>query len=202
MRNKSTYKGHCQACGRLQMLPGGLLSKHGYNITHGFFSGVCKGAGYKPYEQNKDLLLVLIESAQKELELENKVQEVLRSDVTEPKCWYHVYHDGRNQFRGYYNWEYGELQWADSSSEYSKLNFVYNNNVLRLHIHARSDSVLLDLAKKYNISYADWKAHHVRSLKNYIEWQSNRLNNWKPNQPLIELVVIDKEGFVPEKAPW
>jgi hypothetical protein len=51
---KSTHQGTCQVCGRLQMLPNGVLSKHGYDVRFGFFNGICWGTGHKPFEQAYD----------------------------------------------------------------------------------------------------------------------------------------------------
>lgn len=53
---KATHSGHCQACGHLQKLPKDVLAKHGYKIKHGFFSGICIGAGELPFEESCDLV--------------------------------------------------------------------------------------------------------------------------------------------------
>lgn len=55
-KNKATHQGTCQVCGRLQMLPAGVLAKHGYTTQWGFFSGVCQGAGHLPFEQDISLI--------------------------------------------------------------------------------------------------------------------------------------------------
>lgn len=47
---KSTHTGTCQACGRAQALPAGVLAKHGYTVKWGFFSGTCAGSGQRPLE--------------------------------------------------------------------------------------------------------------------------------------------------------
>lgn len=47
---KSTHQGTCQVCGRMQALPSGRLSKHGYDVKFHYFHGVCPGAGHKPLE--------------------------------------------------------------------------------------------------------------------------------------------------------
>ena len=53
---KATHKGTCQVCGRLQKLPAGSLSKHGYTVEWGYFSGVCPGAHELPLEQDRSVL--------------------------------------------------------------------------------------------------------------------------------------------------
>lgn len=52
----ATHKGTCQACGRLQKLPKGRLSNHGYTVDWGFFQGVCSGAKALPLEEDRSVL--------------------------------------------------------------------------------------------------------------------------------------------------
>ena len=49
---KATHEGTCQICGSAQKLPSGVLSKHGYTVHWGFFSGVCQGQGHAPFEKS------------------------------------------------------------------------------------------------------------------------------------------------------
>lgn len=53
---KATHNGTCQVCGRLQKLPAGILSSHGYTVDWGYFSGVCFGAREKPLETSRAVL--------------------------------------------------------------------------------------------------------------------------------------------------
>jgi hypothetical protein len=39
MSRKATYRGTCQACGRVQMLPADTLSLHGYTSRWGWWFG-------------------------------------------------------------------------------------------------------------------------------------------------------------------
>ena len=50
---QATHNGTCQICGSLQALPGGVLSKHGYTVEHGWFEGVCPGAKHAPLELDR-----------------------------------------------------------------------------------------------------------------------------------------------------
>lgn len=43
-------RGHCQCCGRIQAVKSGHMSKHGYTVQDGWFSGVCQGDSYGPME--------------------------------------------------------------------------------------------------------------------------------------------------------
>lgn len=51
---KTQIRGTCQCCGRDQaVLAVGVMSKHGYTVEHGWFSGVCPGQNYKPLQQDR-----------------------------------------------------------------------------------------------------------------------------------------------------
>jgi len=53
---KSTHRGHCQICGRLQAVqaPKGMLAKHGYTVKGwGYFRGVCQGSDRLPLQQER-----------------------------------------------------------------------------------------------------------------------------------------------------
>jgi hypothetical protein len=53
---KSTHRGHCQVCGRIQAIVDGSMAKHGYTVAgFGYFHGVCSGAARKPLEQDRSM---------------------------------------------------------------------------------------------------------------------------------------------------
>lgn len=43
-------RGNCQCCGKVQAVVGGLMSKHGYTVENGWFSGVCSGRNFQPMQ--------------------------------------------------------------------------------------------------------------------------------------------------------
>jgi hypothetical protein len=51
--SKIQVRGNCQCCGRQQAIVGGLMSKHGYTVEHGWFNGVCSGNHYAPMQKNR-----------------------------------------------------------------------------------------------------------------------------------------------------
>lgn len=55
METRIQKRGHCQMCGRLHAA-NPLMAKHGYNVEHGWFQGVCPGAGYMPLEEGREQL--------------------------------------------------------------------------------------------------------------------------------------------------
>jgi hypothetical protein len=43
-------RGNCQCCGHQQAVVNGRMSKHGYTVENGWFSGVCSGRNYAPMQ--------------------------------------------------------------------------------------------------------------------------------------------------------
>lgn len=54
MEKKTQLRGHCQACGRVQAVPG-RLAKHGYKVKHGWFQGTCPGSDEQPMETDRSV---------------------------------------------------------------------------------------------------------------------------------------------------
>lgn len=79
---RATHKGECQLCGRIQLLPKGALSTHGYTTRWGFFSGTCPGSRHQPFELSMSLIEgALIDAQNHVTELSSQVQK-LRGEAT------------------------------------------------------------------------------------------------------------------------
>lgn len=69
--NRATHQGTCQCCLRLQALPLGKLSKHGYCVAFrgqgGFFSGTCRGSGELPFELSCEAMKGFVAEVTQEL---------------------------------------------------------------------------------------------------------------------------------------
>lgn len=51
---KTQIRGICQCCGRDQaVMASGRMSKHGYTVEAGWFSGVCRGQNHQPMQVNR-----------------------------------------------------------------------------------------------------------------------------------------------------
>ena len=50
MTKEIQIRGNCQCCGREQAVVGGFMSKHGYTVQNGWFSGVCSGNHFQPMQ--------------------------------------------------------------------------------------------------------------------------------------------------------
>jgi hypothetical protein len=46
-------RGICQCCVREQAVVNGVMSKHGYTVKQGWFSGVCSGRNYVPVQVSR-----------------------------------------------------------------------------------------------------------------------------------------------------
>jgi len=57
MKTTHTHKGHCQVCGHMHAVDNSHngLAKHGYDVSWGFFNGVCGGADNLPIQLDRTL---------------------------------------------------------------------------------------------------------------------------------------------------
>jgi hypothetical protein len=53
MKKEIQIRGNCQCCGKEQAVVGGLMSKHGYTVENGWFSGVCEGRNFRPMQVSR-----------------------------------------------------------------------------------------------------------------------------------------------------
>lgn len=69
MKTTHTHKGHCQVCGNLHAVDNSHngLAKHGYDVSWGFFNGVCSGADNLPIQLDRTLADRTISSLEKEI---------------------------------------------------------------------------------------------------------------------------------------
>lgn len=63
MKTKGQYRGHCQVCGRIQVvLPGSRIAKHGYTVPSGYFRGICQGSGELPLQVSRVVTDAIIQA--------------------------------------------------------------------------------------------------------------------------------------------
>jgi hypothetical protein len=76
-------RGNCQCCGRQQAVVNGLMSKHGYTIKDGWFSGVCSGRNYAPIQVSRTTTDKIIADISAEIpELIAKAEKVKLGEIT------------------------------------------------------------------------------------------------------------------------
>jgi hypothetical protein len=85
MLNTKQIRGNCQCCGRQQAVIGGLMSKHGYTVKEGWFSGICSGRNYAPIQVSRTTTDKIIADISAEIpELIAKAEKV-KSGELNPK---------------------------------------------------------------------------------------------------------------------
>lgn len=174
---RATHYGTCQACGRRQLLPGGVLAKHGYELSHGFMNGVCMGAGHLPFEVSCDLIESTIRNA---VAMAAARREQADAQLAKPmgslECSRLVYHpELSSRTRGSVRlWEHGELQGTDVTN----FEFVYAGGTKRdkLHRGGRPESIAMDMRRDYASALLRMAADHDA----YAEAQRKRIENWQP----------------------
>lgn len=69
MKTTHTHKGLCQVCGLVHAVDNksNVLAKHGYDVSWGFFNGICSGADNLPIQLDRALADKTINSLDKEI---------------------------------------------------------------------------------------------------------------------------------------
>lgn len=209
MAKSATHAGHCQACGRLQKLPGGQLSLHGYNVRFGFFSGTCVGSRELPYEKSCDLIRGFVRRAQDDLKRVEGQQRHLRRWATEPKAMLRVWvRPSGGFFRqgGNYEWQQHEIKIHTLPG--GSVRFYRGDEYRGYGMDANEvapakfgETDVLAVATHHNRIYADWLEHEADSLRRYIAWQERRIAEWQPRE-VLPIGAQDREGFEPTKPKY
>jgi hypothetical protein len=199
-KNRATHKGQCQCCGAMQMLPAGVLAKHGYNVKWGFFSGVCQGSGSRPFETHTDLIERFITAAQDRREEAIAFQAECNAMPPEGTtyAWVEVFRTGNKYIGNHRHWMRMGITFTPriytmekDGFDYSKLSMTYehpdNHEVKRIEDYAGKIEGLNPLLyiQALNQKRAAAIQQEIDELDRYIAWQKSRLANWK-EEPLTE----------------
>jgi hypothetical protein len=215
---KATHSGHCQLCGNLQKMPNNRLSKHGYTVEHGYFSGVCRGAGHLAFETSFALVLDEIANAEAALKELRAEQEKLRTEIdADTRMWVHTFVPAgtAGRKRSGYIWEHVTLTAAFNDRRSVDYRYVQFGGKIVDHMRSgfhgvqpweAKDATLEEMRRmtvlKYNNTFADWREHQVDSLVRYIAWHRSRIVGWTEKPLLPVETPDDKAGFVPKIAPY
>jgi hypothetical protein len=83
MKKEIQIRGNCQCCGKEQAVVGGLMSKHGYTVKEGWFSGICSGRNYAPIQVSRTTTDKIIADISAEIpELIAKAEKVKSGELT------------------------------------------------------------------------------------------------------------------------
>lgn len=175
--NKATHSGTCQVCGRLQKLPGGVLSKHGYEVARwGFFNGVCWGEGHVPFEVGTDCLDRAINGAQDRVDKINRAIETLMAEPITNTAPVRQYIGRRQE-------QYREVlvTLVPDSTNYFYLEQYADGTIDRFARHSNRTplaEIVTGLRKGRVRRYQE----DIAELHKYIAWQQGRIHNWKPGK--------------------
>jgi hypothetical protein len=204
-KTKATHIGTCQGCGHRQKLPNGRLSLHGYSVKWNCFVGRCAACYELPYELSCDFIKHCIELAERNIVDYTARRDVLLQPATEPKAYVQADRFGngkrswqeceiRETFRKVYTYENGKTQtslsygyvlkgYGDQPEKVKQLNYNFSN----------TPQSVLDCATDQNRRYARTFTEQIKQLHEYIQWQTERVANWKPKK----LTPIPKERVLP-----
>lgn len=205
MTRQAIHRGTCQACGRIQKLPGGILSLHGYTKQWGFFHGTCRGSHHEPFELSKDLIDTCIQGAMNAItSLQVKRGDLFQTPTPETKAWWKIYvgykHDGKNS----YTWKQGTITPVARDYHGTKPQFVeylWTAEPSDVEI-AQNRKPMTETIRGYDLpgvvsvteAIASLNKRYVnyvidpenRQLRTYVEWQRQRIKDWSP-KPLRPL---------------
>lgn len=210
MAKIATHQGECQGCGRVQKLPGGSLSLHGYTVEWGFFNGTCGGAKHLPYELSCDYCKACIVSAAASREASLAAAKKYRREITDPIADFVEVPMGRDprthKIRSVMvqNLVLSEVPLREGS-DFMKIigTFERDGEVKTVDVTGNSGAILaykhdiktpLDAARMLNERLAREQDQRAEQLKSYIDWQQGRVDKWKPRK----LKPVPKD--VPEVA--
>lgn len=165
---KSTHRGECQLCGRVQLLPSDRLSIHGYTVKWNMFLGNCKGSREKPYELSCDALKIAVVNTQESIERAEKAINdlIVRSGNI---CYFRVYRDH------HYHW----VEVKICSDEHGRIGYAYDgkssfNTVMPCFLTEEEA-----IARHYDYEYIKQVLRpNLAALKAYKTWCEDRIENW------------------------
>lgn len=167
---KATHKGTCQACGSSQRLPNGKLSNHGYNVKWDMFVGVCQGSKELPFEQSKDLIETFISRAEASIiGLKNEITEL--ENYKGLQGWHRAYHNGE------YTWAQIDVVSDLTASDMFR---DQNKKLCYFSTYNYNGKTIGDIVKNMNKTRINFYLNKIREFEKYIEWQNQRIKDWKP----------------------
>ncbi len=204
------FQGTCQVCGRLQMLPKGLLSKHGYDVQWGFFNGVCWGADHLPFEQDITLVKKAIAQAAADAKLIRELSVEKRADRSPKNVELTVYaYDVRRADNGerLSSWDFTAEMGVKGSSVTVRGDVAKKGDEIEFRFTRRDVEYVVafgfsknvsarttidEFVGKINASEADSMISRAKQLDDYRKWQEKRIEGWKPHPE--KLVPVDPKS--------
>ena len=181
---KAKTKGTCQCCGRVQKLPGDRLAKHGYTTRWGFFSGVCRGSGYLPFELSTDQVARYVRESQDAI---LGIEEDIAGLASETSvAWVNEYVRGAG-----YRWirvnVFAEKWRPNPASDYEAERYYYHaaqhgEEPKKVFLTVYSFTNLFEVVKGLNDKRINLLRSQIADHRRYIAWQQERIANWAPSE--------------------
>lgn len=184
--SKATHKGTCQVCGCVQKLPGGVLAKHGYTTKWGFFSGVCTGSGYRPFETHTDRVRGAIDAAKARAAVLTTQADKVRAEKNPDDCWVNAY--STNGGRGAYGFIRTRIGYPSEGATRFLLHYWHpgDDKPARWQQIGCGTKTLAQAVAWSNGRYADSLVNLTKQISAFVSWQTDRLKGWTP-KPLIPI---------------
>lgn len=181
------------------MLPNGVLSKHGYTTEWGFFSGICAGAEFLPFEQSTDQISAAMAKVESDIEATSKeiaeLEDIFSNRNGGSEALVQIY---VNEYRWVKaNLEFSEKQydgWVGYSARYTtvekfrKRNYGAETANYSAQIEAYSEAATMPALRHWvcfqNTKFAKTLRQTNSSRRSWLSWQKERLSNWSV-KPLI-----------------
>lgn len=120
---KATHRGECQLCGRVQMLPSGMLAKHGYTKTWGWFQGTCPGSGHLPYELSTDRIASAVSAVEGQIDALRANADAIDAQ-TGTKAWGYIWTRDASGYAGDYRWVEGTVTGEQTTPDASGWSYL------------------------------------------------------------------------------
>ena len=187
---RATHSGTCQICGASQLLPGGVLAKHGYTTRWGFFSGTCRGSGHQPFEQSILMIEDAIAQAEDDARRLRKNAADHRASTDPAGIPFQVYHVGRDR-RGSYRWVVADITatehpYSSGTGSYLKFFATYTpvgeQEAVTKPVDTYGHYTLeAQVAYLRGLAAANLE-QNAANLDRYVAWQRARITDWQPTE--------------------
>lgn len=199
-RIAATHAGTCQICGRVQKLPSGKLSLHGYQVQWNFFNGTCGGAKHLPFEKDKAQAVAHATLMAGIARQRRQHASDLRQNKSPEKVW--IDHPLKRQAFAYKT-EYRSMcvDLFEEKTESGGVNICYivkGKTDSLTGVTAPDEKAKLDPSRfGYSQTASDaackvreWAAsqldYEAEGLERYVKWQRKRCGEWQL-RPLLNL---------------
>lgn len=129
--NKLQLRGHCQVCGNEQAVVRTTMSKHGYSIVNGWFSGVCHGQHHQPIEVSRAYTDEVIAQIKVDIgNIKNRIAKLLSGEIKPETFQIWNYQTGKYETK-----PSGELSAHEYKYAFNHLIVGLENTIRRGELH-------------------------------------------------------------------